>query len=497
MTDAFTIDAPEPRPLPHNGELEQALLGILLIDNAAYDQVADTLRPEHFADPLHGRIYEAVVTLLERGQAASVLSLRTQFEADQPFENMTGAQYLVHLTFSAGGPRQAAQYATELLDLWRRREAIALLGLPSKGPGIQNTADDLCDVDLDRSAETIIEEAQAGLDEVLGAGDRGRGLEPLGDRVDGALEQIQDAYKAQGTGAAGLGTGLTRLDRLIGGLKRGKVYVLAGATSIGKTSMAENISFAVARSGARAAFFSLEMTTEDVIQREIARLTGIDSSKINNGRLSETEMDQVVQSRSALAALPLHIDDTSTLGVAGMRARARRLQRAQGLDLVVIDYLQLMGDGNRPRGMQRYEEIGQMTRTIKTGLAKDLGVPVILLSQLSRQVDTREDHRPHLSDLRESGSIEQDADVVMFLYREEYYLKNDKPQRRAGETDEKFDKRERDWCDRINRMGGKAEIIVAKQRNGPTGSVTVEFDGPRMRFHEGDDAETPQEEIAF
>ena len=484
MTDSFTIED-APRELPVNDEMEQALLGILLCDNRAYDAVADILRAEHFADEFHGRVFEALAKLIERGQTASVLSLRAAFESDQPQEGMSGSQYLVKLTLATLGTSQAGQYAADLVDLYRRREAIL---------GFQDAIGELYDVDLDRPAEKIIEQTQADLDTVLGAGDSG-GLEILANRVEGALEQVQDAYKAQGTGAAGLSTGLTRLDRLIGGLKPGKVYVLAGATSMGKTSAAEGFAFAAARAGSRPAFFSLEMTVEDVIQREIARLTGIDSTKINNGWLSEAEMDRVIACREALNALPLHIDDTSTLSVASIRARARRMQRASGLDLVVIDYLQLMGDGNRPRGMQRHEEIGQMTRQIKTGIAKDLRVPVVLLSQLNRQVDTREDHRPHMPDLRESGSIEQDADVIMFLYREEYYLKNDKPQRRANETDEKLADRERHWYDRMNRMGGKAEIIVAKQRNGPTGSVTVEFDGPRMRFHEGE--ADSQEEIAF
>ena len=484
MSDPFTLED-GPRELPTNFEIEQALLGILLVDNGAYDQVADVLKPEHFADELHGRIFEVCAKVIERGETASVLSLRAAFEADRPMEGMTGPQYLVEITVNAGGARQASQYAATLVDLYRRREAIL---------GFQDTIKDLHDIDLDRPAETIIEEAQGGLDEILGSGDRG-GLELLEQRVEGALEQIQEAYKAQGTGAAGLSTGLSRLDRLIGGLKPGKVYVLAGRPSMGKTALAEGVSYGAARAGLKPAFFSLEMTAEDVIQREIARLTGIDSSKINNGWLDEAEMDQVIGTREALKALPLQIDDTSNVPVEGMRARARRMQRAGGLDLVVIDYLQLMGAEYFGGGPKRHEVIGHITRSIKAGIAKDLGVPVLLLSQLSREVERRDDKHPHLPDLRESGDIEQDADVVMFLYREEYYLRNDKPQRRAGETDEKLEARERIWYERIERMRGKAEVIVAKQRNGPTGSVTVEFDGPRMRFHEGE-AES-QEEIPF
>ena len=492
MTDPFTLDD-APRPLPANGEIEQALLGILLVDNSAYDQVADTLRPEHFADALHGRIFEAIGKLIERGQTASVLSLRATFEADEPMAGVTGPQYLVQLTMAAGGTRQAGQYATTLVDLYRRREAIALLGLPSKGPGIENTVDDLCYIDLDRPVETIIEESQGALDAILGSGDQG-GLAPIGTRVEGALQQIQDAYQAQGTGAAGLGTGLSRLDKLIGGLKPGKVYVVAGATAMGKSSLAENVAFGAGAAGKRVAFFSLEMTAEDTIARQISRLTGIDSTKINNGWLSEAEMDQVIQTRETLSTLPLHIDDTSAITVAGIRARARRMQRKDGLDLVVVDYLQLMDAETQGHWVNRTEAVGQMTRRIK-GVAMELRVPVLLLSQLSREVDRRDDHRPRLSDLRESGTIEQDADVVMFLYREEYYLKNEKPQRRAGETDEKFEGRQRIWNERLERTRSKAEIIVAKQRNGPTGSVTVEFDGPRMKFHENEPVD--QEEIAF
>ena len=480
--------APAPRTLPANGEIEQALLGILLVDNAAYDQVADLLLPRHFADALHGRIFEACAKLIERGQTASVLSLRATFEADEPMPGVTGPQYLVELTLAAGGTRQAGQYAETLVDLYRRREAIL---------GFGETVEELYDVDLDRTAEAIIEAVQGDLDGILTSGDSG-GLELLEHRVEGALEQIEAAYKAQGTGAAGLSTGLKRLDRLVGGLKSGKVYVLAARPAMGKTACVEGIAMDAARAGKRVAFFSLEMPTEDLIAREISRLTGIASDKINNGRLSDPEMDQVVRTREALAALPLHIDDTSTISVSGMRARARRLQRAQGLDLVVIDYLQLMSGETQGHWVNRTEEVGQITRRIKTNLARDLGVPVILLSQLNREVEKRDDKRPHLSDLRESGSVEQDADVVMFLYREEYYLKNDKPQRRANETDERLETRERIWGDRLERSKGKAEIIVAKQRSGPQGSVTVEFDGPQMRFHEGEDGVVePQEEIPF
>ena len=487
MNDPFVLDT-TPRALPANNELEQALLATILYDNAAYDAVADFLKPEHFADVLHGRIYEAAGKVIERGERASVLSLRALFEDEEPLPGMTGPQYLVEITNAAGYPREAGNYGRDIRDLYRRREAIL---------GFQDTIDDLHEFDLDRPAETIIEETQGALDEILSAGDRG-GLALLETRVEGALAQIEEAYKAQGTGAAGLTTGLARLDRKIGGLKPGKVYVLAGRTAMGKTACAEGISMAAARAGKRVAFFSLEMTAEDLIQREISRLTGIDSSKVNNGWLTESEMDQVIATRAALADLPIHIDDSTGVSVAGIRARARRMQRAGGLDLVVIDYLQLMGDENLGRGVQRHEVIGAITRGIKTGIAKDLGVPVILLSQLNRQVESRDDKRPHLGDLRESGSIEQDADVVLFLYRHIYYLRQETPQRRQGETSEKFEARERHHQEQVSRAIGKAEIIVAKQRNGPTGSVHVEFDGPRMRFHEDEAAGPEMEpEIAF
>ncbi len=482
------MDDPVPRPLPAASEIEQALLAAILYDNGAYDAVADILKPEHFSVEFLGRIYEAAAKLIERGERASVLSLRATFEHDEPLLGVSGPQYMAAL-YEDGDWRvnQAGSYGRTILDRFRRREAIL---------GFRDTIKDLHECDLDRSAETIIEETQGALDALLSAGETG-GLELLETRVEGALEQIQEAYKAQGTGAAGLSTGLTRLDRLIGGLKAGKVYVLAGATAMGKTSCAEGIAYTAARAGKRVAFFSLEMTTEDIIQREISHITGIDSTKINNGWLSEAEMDQAIGTRAEIAALPFRIDDNSTISVAGIRTRARRMMRAGGLDLVVIDYLQLMGSDQRARGMQRYEEIGQMTRGIKTGIAKDLRVPVILLSQLSRQVDSRDDHRPHLSDLRESGSIEQDADVVIFLYRAIYYLKQETPQRRVGETTEKFDAREHHHQELVSRAIGKAEIIVGKQRNGPTGSVQVEFDGPRMRFHEDEPVAVNQEEIEF
>ncbi len=490
MTDIAPMNDTTPAAaLPMNYEAEQALLGAILDDNSAYDAVAGVLKPEHFADAAHGRIFAAAAKLIERGETASVITLKSMFDRDEALAEVGGAKYLVRLQASTVTLVNAGEYGRTILDLFHRREAILSL---------HDTIEDLHEFDLDRPAETIIEETQGTLDALLGSGDSG-GLEPLGDRVEGALEQIQEAYQAQGTGAAaGLSTGLKRLDRMIGGLKPGKMYVLAGSTSMGKTSCAEGIAYAAARAGKRVAFFSLEMTTEDIIQREISRITGIDSSKVNNGWLSDPEMDQVVQTRGELVALPLYIDDSSTISVSSIRARSRRLKRAGGLDLVVIDYLQLMGSDLRARGVQRYEEVGQMTRGIKTSIAKDLRVPVILISQLSRQVENRDDKHPHLSDLRESGSIEQDADVVMFLYRAIYYLKQETPQRRVGEQTDKFEAREHHHQVLVSRAIGKADIIVAKQRNGPTGNAQVEFDGPRMRFHDGDEtASENQEEIPF
>ena len=485
-------DDQTPRPPPVNYEAEQALLGAILDDNYAYDAVVDFLSPTHFADAVHGRIFAAIGKLIERGEAASVITLKTLFDQDEALAEVGGAKYLVQLQQNTITIVNAEHYGRTIIDLFRRRESIATYA---------DTIDEMYECDLDRPAESIIEANQGSLDAMLGTGERG-GLELLGRRFEGALEQIEEAYKAQATGASGLSTGLSRLDRKIGGLKKAKVYVLAGRTSMGKTSLAENIAFTAARAGKRVAFFSLEMTTEDVIQREISRITGIASDKINNGWVSETEMDRVIDTRAGLQDLPLLVDDSSDVSVSAIRARARRMKRAGGLDLVIIDYLQLMSGDRMGGRVQRYEEIGQITRAVKTGIAKDLKVPVLLLSQLSRQVENRDDKRPHLPDLRESGSIEQDADVVLFLYREEYYLRQESPMRKQGETVETFEKRERNHAERSVLARGKAEIIVAKQRSGPTGTVHVQFDAPRMRFHEGEDGPAEvepvsQEEIVF
>ncbi len=460
------------RPLPLNYEAEQGLLAALLEDNMAYDRVAAFLRPKHFADAAHGRIFEAIGKLIERSQQANAVTLKAQFDQDEALADVGGAGYLAKLQASVITVVNTADYGRTIYDLYLRRELIDTA---------KDALSNAYDHDLDRGAETIIEEAQAGLDTLLGAGDRG-GLALLETRIEGALEQIEAAYKGQGI--AGVSTGLSTLDSKIGGLKPGKVYILAGRPSMGKTALAENIAMHAARAGKQVAFFSLEMSTEDLIQREISRITKIDSDKINNGRLNEQEMEQVIGAREVLASLPLHVDDASGISVAGMRARARRMKRRGGLDLVVIDYLQLMSDETLWRGANRNDEVSAITRGVKTSIAKDLDVPVLLLSQINRQVEGRDDKRPHLADLRDSGSIEQDGDVVMFLFREIYYLSQNEPRRKPNESSENFAGRCFLYEKQLIDMAGNAEVIIAKQRSGPTGSVTVQFDGPMMLFYD-------------
>lgn len=476
------------RPLPLNYEAEQGLLAALLEDNLAYDRVADFLRPTHFADAAHGRIFEAIGTLIERSQTANAITLKAQFDQDDALAEVGGSAYLAKLQSSAVTIVNTAHYGRTIHDLYLRRELIALG---------EDAVSNAYDHDLDRPPEAIIEETQVGLDALLGTGDSG-GLGLLEDSIEGTLEQIQGAYQAQGTGgAAGLSTGLSRLDARIGGLKRGKLYILAARPSMGKTALAENIAMHAARRGKQVAFFSLEMTVEDLIQREISRITRISSDKINNGRLSEQEMDRVIGARKALSGLSLRVDDSSGISVAGIRARARRMKRKDGLDLVIIDYLQLMSDETLWRGANRNDEISAITRGIKSGVAKDLDVPVLLLSQINRQVESRDDKRPHLADLRDSGSIEQDGDVVMFLFREIYYLAQEEPMKKPNESAEKYLGRKNHHSFMVTKALGQADIIIAKQRSGPTGTVKVLFDGPTMQFHEGGLGELAQDQDVY
>ena len=475
------------REPPVNYEAEQALLGALLANKNAYDRVADFLRPEHFADPVHGRIFEACGKLIERGQIANAVTLKALFDQDEALEAVGGARYLADLQKTYVSIINAADYARTIHDLHLRRALIDL------GEEIVNEAHNQ---DLDASATIQIEAAEQRLYTLAESGQTGGGFRDFKSAVTDSINMTEAALKRD-SHVAGVPTGFTDLDKLLGGLHPSDLLILAGRPSMGKTSLATNIAYNAAATPrpARApdgqiaekpgvvAFFSLEMSAEQLATRILSEQAHVRSDAMRRGEIRDDEFDRIFQISRALHDLPLYIDDTPALTVPALRTRARRLKRKNGLSLIVIDYLQLMQAASVRRNDNRVQEVSEITRGLKA-LAKDLDVPVIALSQLSRQTEQRDDKRPQLSDLRESGSIEQDADVVMFLFREEYYLAREKPGQKAHQSDAKF----LDDLDRYNarlaEARNKAEVIVAKQRHGPIGTIKLHFTGEFTQFND-------------
>jgi replicative DNA helicase len=469
---------------PANDEAEQALLGAILANNAAYEKVADFLRPEHFADGVHARIFEACGKLIERGQIANAIQLKNLFEQESALAEVGGAQYLAQLQSSYVTIINAIDYGKTIHDLYLRRQLIDL------GEDMVN---DAFDYDLDVEASQQIAAAEDKLYKLAEIGETEGGPTAFKSAVLESLHLTQAAMNRDGL--AGVASGLNDLDKLLGGFHPSDLIILAARPSMGKTSLATNIAFNVA-SEARVerdaegnpieqrqpvAFFSLEMSSEQLASRILSERTGIRSDAMRRGDLENEEFDRLFEASRELFELPLFVDDTPALSVSQVRTRARRLKRQHGLSMIVIDYLQLMQPPAGKRSDNRVQEVSEITRGLKA-LAKDLDVPVIALSQLSRAVEQREDKRPQLADLRESGSIEQDADVVMFIYRDQYYLERAEPSQRDGEDENKYHERLERWKERCERAYGKAEIIIAKQRHGPIGSREFAFDGDTTRF---------------
>lgn len=468
-----TGDSPAWREPPHNAEIEAALLGAVLTNNRAFENL-DFLEPEHFYEPAHQRIYEAAGKLIERGQVASPATLKHYFDADEALEEVGGGAYLFDLVANAPTLRNSRDYAATIHDLWLRRELIALG---------QTLVDDAYRLSLDTSGLDLRDGAQAALDGL--AGDHvDSGPRPVGDASARALATTE-AARLHGGEVTGIATGLSRLDRLTGGLHRGEVMLLAGRPSMGKTGLAGTIAWNVAEQGGRVAFFSLEMGDEQVAMRLHAGLAKVDLSDIRRGSLNDAELMGVRDASRWLSNVQIMIDETPELTLAALKARARRLKR-RGLDLIVVDYVQLISP---PRDTARYtnrtEVVGEISRGLKT-LAKQLDVAVLALSQLSRQVESRDDKRPQLADLRDSGSLEQDADVVCFIYRHVWYVAKREPLRKDNEGMEAFNGRCDTWSAELAKHKGKAILIVAKQRQGPTGDFTVGFDERRTWFHDPD-----------
>ena len=473
----FTTDGGPTAPaLPLNIEAEKALLGALLIENRLLEDVMLKLDEVHFYEPLHGRIYSQIKRLVDMNMVANPVTLRPLFEADSALAEIGGPAYLLRLTEDPGVLLAARDCARQIYDLALLR-ALVLVGT------------DLVANATDTSQEVAplkqIEAAEEALYKVAETGDVSGATQPFAAAAAKAVDMAARAMKSGGH-LSGLTTGLTGLNGKIGGLHNSDLVIIAGRPAMGKTALATNIAFSTAlrfvqdqrdgispTSGAPVAFFSLEMSADQLANRILAEQSGINSENLRMGKISQSDFNELARAAENLHNLPLLIDDTPALSIAALRTRARRLKRQKKIGLIVVDYLQLLQGTARNASENRVAEISEITRGLKT-LAKELELPVIALSQLSRQVENREDKRPQLSDLRESGTIEQDADIVLFVFREEYYHDSKKPE----DGSEKFQA----WLEKADRIRGRAEVIVSKQRHGATGIIPLMFAKEFTRF---------------
>jgi replicative DNA helicase len=472
------IDAavPEYRASPSNIDAEQALLGAILVNNDAYYRVSDFLEAGHFFEDLHRRVYEVATSLIKAGKVATPITMKT-FLGDQDLGGVTVSQYLARLAAEATTVINAEDYGRTVYDLAIRRNLIGI------GEDLVNVA---YDAPVETSPRDQIEEAERRLYELAETGRYDGGFQRFSDALTHAIDMAAAAYKREGK-LSGISTGLVDMDRTLGGLQASDLVILAGRPAMGKTSLVTNIAFNIAKvyegerqpdgtmktiNGGIVGFFSLEMSAEQLATRIIAEQSGVPSYKIRRGDMREDDFYKITEAAREMQSIPFYIDQTGGISIAQLAARARRLKRQRGLDVLIVDYLQLLS-GSAKKGENRVQELTEITTGLKA-LAKELSVPVIALSQLSRQVESRDDKRPQLSDLRESGSIEQDADVVMFVYREEYYLKNKEP--KPG-TEEYFK-----WQAEMDQVHGKAEVIIGKQRHGPTGTIQLAFQADITRF---------------
>ena len=485
LTDSNVLklapDAATPayRSAPHNIEAEQSLLGAILVNNDAFYRVSDFLEPKHFFEPLHQTIYETAGSLIRMGKVATPVTLKTFLPADTDIGGMTVGQYLARLAAEATTIINAQDYGRTIYELSLRRDLIRI------GEDMVNVA---YDAPVDFAPRAQIEDAERRLYELAEAGRYDGGFQKFSQALTVAVDMAAEAFRRDGK-LSGIATGLRDLDSKMGGLQKSDLIIVAGRPGMGKTSLATNIAYNVAKAyvpeiqtdgttravnGGAVGFFSCEMSAEQLATRILAERTGIPSSSIRRGGISELDFEKIRECSIELQSLPFYVDETGGLSIAQLMARARRLKRQKGLDLIVVDYIQLLTGSNKRGNENRVQEITEITTSLKA-LAKELNVPIIALSQLSRQVESRDDKRPQLSDLRESGSIEQDADVVMFVYREEYYHQMRKP---PESSHDKF----AEWMAEGNRVEGKAEVIIGKQRHGPTGTVELQFDASVTRF---------------
>ncbi|KEC55463.1 replicative DNA helicase [Bartonella koehlerae] len=462
------------RELPHNIEAEQALLGALLINNDALDRVSDFLKPEHFFEPLHQKIYDVVSHLIKNGKLANPVTIKLFIPVEEKIGDITVFNYVIRLAKEAVTIINAEDYGRVIYDLFIRRSLINI------GNQAVNTA---FDAPLELTPSQQIETVEHLLFELAEKGKYGGGFENFNEAVKKAID-MATAAKKRSSHLSGIATHIKTLDEKMGGLQPSDLIILAGRPGMGKTSLATNIAFNIANAcnrdtniqeneGGIVGFFSLEMSSEQLATRIISEQTEISSSDIRRGSILDEQFSKIIRAMHQLQKAPLYIDQTGGISIAQLAARARRLKRQHGLDVLIIDYIQLMTSNSKRSSENRVQEITEITTGLKA-LAKELNIPIIALSQLSRQVENRTDKRPQLSDLRESGSIEQDADIVLFVYREEYYLKNGEPKIGTLEYER--------WQETMDKAFGKAEVIIAKQRHGPTGTVHLAFQSDFTRF---------------
>ena len=469
---------PAYRTAPHNIEAEQSVLGAILVNNDAFYRVSDFLEPKHFFEPIHQTIFETASSLIRAGKVATPVTLKTFLPADTDLGGMTVGQYLARLAAEATTIINAHDYGRTIYELALRRDLIGI------GTDMVNVA---FDAPVDFAPRAQIEDAERRLYELAESGRYDGGFQRFAQALTVAVDMAAKAFQRDGK-LSGIATGLRDLNVKMGGLQPSDLIIVAGRPGMGKTALATNIAYNVAKAhrddlqadgtrktvnGGIVGFFSCEMSAEQLATRILAEQTSIASSTIRRGGISETDFEKIRDYSIELQSLPLYVDETGGLSISQLTARARRLKRQKGLDLIVVDYIQLLQGSGKRGNDNRVQEVTEITTSLKA-LAKELNVPIIALSQLSRQVESRDDKRPQLSDLRESGSIEQDADVVMFVFREEYYLANKEP--RVGTPE--YEK----WQLDMSLVHGKAEVIIGKQRHGPTGTVELQFEGQFTRF---------------
>ncbi len=454
---------------PSNLEAEQALIGSVMVNNDIIDEVSTFIKPAIFYDPAHVKIYEVIENLNNRGMIANPITLKNYFEKDNMLNEVGGTEYLVKLTRFSGSTKQAIDYAKIIHEMYLRRELVSISEKLSYDTLNANTQE--------QNAESIIEGTERSLFNLAERGSFSQSFIEFKKAVDKTIELATLAMQSD-RGIVGVPTGLTDLDEKLGGLHKSDLIILAGRPSMGKTALATNIAYHAAQNilsrqeKSSVAFFSLEMSSEQLSTRILSEQARIKSDSIRQGNVTEEEINRYIETSRNIYNLPLFIDETPAITIATLSNRARRIKRLNGLSLIVVDYIQLMrSSSNKNDG--RVQEISEITQGLKA-IAKELSVPVLALSQLSRAVEQRDDKQPQLADLRESGSIEQDADVVMFVYREAYYLERKQPKLGSIEHAE--------WQSKMNDVNGLADIILGKQRHGPTGTIKVEFEGIYTKF---------------